>query len=152
MARGDASRQIRSTMKFLILAALVAVTAAEAYRGGYRGRGGYSRGGYGGYGRRGGYGKREADAEPGYGGYGGYGGYRGGRGGYGRGYYGKRSADAEPKAEAGVVVAGPSGTIATAYTAPVAFAGHALTTAYTGHALAAPSVYGLGYAAGLPYA
>jgi len=96
------------------------------------GYGGY---GYGGrsYGR---YGKREA--EPGYGGYG-YGGRS--YGGYGR--YGKREAEAEPKAEADVIVAGPSGTIATT--------GFAAPIAYAGHALAAPSAYGLGYAAGLPY-
>ena len=66
-----------------------------------------------------------AEAEPGYG--------RGGYGGYGRGgrYYGKREAEAD------VIVAGPSGTITTGYTAP----GHALTT---------PFSYGLGYATGLP--
>merc|ERR1712024_342964 len=74
-----------------------------------------------------------AAAEAGYGyGRGGYG--YGGRG-YGRGYYGKRSADAE--ADAGVIVAGPAGTIATtSYAAP------ALTTSYG---------YGLGYSAGYPY-
>ena len=58
----------------LVVACVVAMTAA------FRGYGGY-RGGYGGY--RGGYGR-------GYGGYygGGYGGYRGGYGGY-RGYGGR---------------------------------------------------------------
>merc|ERR1719458_2305919 len=104
-------------MKFLVLAALLAVTAAEAYRGGYGGRGygGYGRGGYGR-----GYGKREADAEPealivgGYAGHAlatpyGYGlGYSAGypytygslayAAPYALGhYYGKRSADAEPR-------------------------------------------------------
>merc|ERR1719490_104330 len=103
-------------MKFLVLAALLAVTAAEAYRGGYGGRG-YGRGCYGR-----GYGKREADAEPealivgGYAGHAlatpyGYGlGYSAGypysysslayAAPYALGlghYYGKRSADAEPR-------------------------------------------------------
>merc|ERR1712024_222308 len=103
-------------MKFLVLAALVAVA--------------------------------DADAEPGYG-YGGYG--YGGRG-YGRGYYGKRSADAE--ADAGVVLAGPSGTIATtSYAAPVV---GAAPVAVAAHTYAAPALttsygYGLGYSAGYPY-
>merc|ERR1711878_230150 len=69
------------------------------------------------------------------------------------GYYGKRSADAE--ADAGVVLAGPSGTIATtSYAAPVAVA--AAPVAVAAHTYAAPALttsygYGLGYAAGYPY-
>merc|ERR1719458_266224 len=108
-------------MKFLVLAALLAVTAAEAYRGGYGGRG------YG----RGGYGQREAEPYRGYGGY--------GRGGYGRGY-GKREADAEA-----LIVGGYAGhALATPYGYGLGYsAGYPYS--YSSLAYAAPYALGLGH-------
>merc|ERR1719458_2413468 len=106
-------------MKFLVLAALLAVTAAEAYRGGYGGRG------YG----RGGYGQREAEPYRGYGGY--------GRGGYGRGY-GKREADAEA-----LIVGGYAGhALATPYGYGL---GYSAGYPYTYGSLAYAAPYALGH-------